>query len=327
MVCFRRLVYGTHPLGRDPRGSLRNVRRLTRENVVAHHARHFAADRSFLVAVGDFETRTLARLVKAQLGSWGPAGEPARPGPRWARFPDRDCAAWPIPASRCISSWAISAFPGTIPTSRPWSCSTISSAAGLASPTGWAGSCRDELGLVYSIGGGITDSADLLPGLFRVYAGTMPEETSRVVAAIADQVRAMHDGAFSDDEVDRARRYLASAFLFDFQTVEQRADRLLELERLGLPLDEPRRWPGASADQSRPGAPGRAPTFAPTAFSAWNTDRSRNAAQAREWHRTDEVELSSADARRDAWRYNDLIAETEPRFGKAAHHAQPFSGN
>ncbi len=33
---------------------------------------------------------------------------------------------------------------------------------------------RDELGLVYSIGGGMTDSADVVPGLFRVYAGTMP---------------------------------------------------------------------------------------------------------------------------------------------------------
>ena len=102
---------------------------------------------------------------------------------------------------------------------------------------------RDELGLVYSIGGGMTDSADLLPGLFRVYAGTMPEEADRVVAAITGQVQAMHDGAFSDDEVDRARRYLAGAYVFDFQTVDQRAERLLELERLGLSLDEPKHWP------------------------------------------------------------------------------------
>ena len=102
---------------------------------------------------------------------------------------------------------------------------------------------RDELGLVYSIGGGITDSADLLPGLFRVYAGTMPAEADRVVAAITEQVRAMHEGAFSDDEVDRARRYLAGAYVFEYQTVEQRAERLLELERLGHGLDEPRHWP------------------------------------------------------------------------------------
>jgi zinc protease len=102
---------------------------------------------------------------------------------------------------------------------------------------------RDELGLVYAIGGGMTDSADVLPGLFRVYAGTMPEEVDRVIAAVTEQVRAMRAGAFSDDEVDRARRYLAGAWVFDFQTVEQRAERLLDLERLGLGLDEPRNWP------------------------------------------------------------------------------------
>jgi zinc protease len=102
---------------------------------------------------------------------------------------------------------------------------------------------RDELGLVYSIGGGITDSADLLPGVFRVYAGTRPEEADRVVLAITEQVRAMRDGAFSDEEVERARRYLTGAYVFDFQTVEQRAERLLELERLGLSLDLPRQWP------------------------------------------------------------------------------------
>jgi zinc protease len=102
---------------------------------------------------------------------------------------------------------------------------------------------RDEMGLVYAIGGGITDSADILPGVFRIYAGTMPEEADRVVATITDQVRAMRSGAFSDEEVERARRYLAGAWVFDFQGVEQRAERLLDLERWGRSLDEPRTWP------------------------------------------------------------------------------------
>ena len=102
---------------------------------------------------------------------------------------------------------------------------------------------RDELGLVYAVGGGMTDSADVLPGLFRVYAGTTPDETERVIATITEQVRAMHAGAFSDDEVERARRYVAGAWVFDFQSVEQRAERLLDLERWGLSLDEPKHWP------------------------------------------------------------------------------------
>ena len=102
---------------------------------------------------------------------------------------------------------------------------------------------RDELGLAYSVGGGMTDSADIEPGLFRIYLGTGPDEADRAVAAVLEQVRLLHAGAFADDEVDRARHYLAGSWVFDYQTVEQRAERLLELERWGLGLDEPLRWP------------------------------------------------------------------------------------
>jgi zinc protease len=102
---------------------------------------------------------------------------------------------------------------------------------------------RDELGLAYTIGGGMTDSSDVLPGLFRVHAGTMPEQAERVISTVAEQIRAMHAGAFSDEEVDRARGYLTGAWVFDYQSVEQRAERLLELERCGMSLDEPRHWP------------------------------------------------------------------------------------
>jgi zinc protease len=102
---------------------------------------------------------------------------------------------------------------------------------------------REELGLAYSVGGGMTESADVVPGLFRVYAGTMPDEADRTVAAVVEQIRLMHAGSFSDDEVDRARRFVAGSWVFGFQTVDQRAERLLELEHWGLGLDEPVLWP------------------------------------------------------------------------------------
>src|SRR5262249_28998056 len=80
-LLFRAMVYGDHPYGRDPRGTAREVARLTRDDVRAHHARLFAPDRTFLVAVGDFEPRRLGTLVKARFGSWAPRGEPPPPLP------------------------------------------------------------------------------------------------------------------------------------------------------------------------------------------------------------------------------------------------------
>src|SRR5208282_1818687 len=218
-LIFRGLVYGAHPLGRDPRGSPRDVRLLTRADVVAHHRRCFKPDRAFLVAVGDFEPRTLARLVKIHFGSWAPGGEPPvplpslqEPGKVRVRRVERPGEQVHLMLGHLGIPRHHADFEALVVLDH-----IFGTGPGFSDRLGRI--VRDELGLVYSIGGGMTDSADLLPGLFRVYAGTMPEEA------------------------DRARRYLAGAYVFDFQTVDQRAERLLELERLGLSLDEPKHWP------------------------------------------------------------------------------------
>jgi zinc protease len=240
---FRGLVYGTHPLGRDPRGDPSEIRTLTRDLVAAHHAQYFAPDNAILVVVGDFDPRTLGRLARAWFGSWAPGRCTLPPWPPLHAMTKPRVRRIDHPGEQVhivLGHLGIprhdADFDALVVLDH-----IFGTGPGFSDRLGRL--VRDEMGLVYSIGGGMTDSADLLPGLFRVYAGTRPDEAARVVAAITEQVQAMHDGAFSDDEVERALRYLAGAYVFDFQTVEQRAERLLELERLGLSLDEPKHWP------------------------------------------------------------------------------------
>ncbi len=243
-LSFRGLVYGAHPMGRDPRGGPRDLARLTRQDVVDHHRRHFVPEGTILAVAGDFDARRLVRLVEAGFGGLAAHGvrrvRPCRPCPRPGR-----------PRVRRIQhpSDQVHLLLGHLGVARnhpDFDALVVldhifGSGPGFSDRLGRI--VRDEMGLVYAIGGGMTDSADILPGVFRVYAGTMPEEADRVVATIVDQVRAMRAGAFSDEEVERARRYLAGAWVFDFQGVEQRAERLLDLERWGRPLDEPTTWP------------------------------------------------------------------------------------
>jgi zinc protease len=242
-LSFRRLVYGSHALGRDPRGSALAIRQLTRPDVLSHHQRHFAPDSTILVADGDFEARKLVRLVKSRFGEWTPRGRalPRVPTVRRSRAARVRRIHRPgeqvqivmghLGISRRHPHYDALVILDHILGSGPGFCHRLGRIV------------RDELGLVYAIGGGMTDSADILPGLFRVYAGTTPEGVGRVVAAVTEQVQAMRSGAFSDEEVDRARSYLASAWVLEFQSVEQRAERLLELERFGLGFDEMKRWP------------------------------------------------------------------------------------
>jgi zinc protease len=242
-MSFRSLVYGDHPLARDPRGGDREIARLTREDALDHHHRHFAPENTVLVAVGDFDPRRLLSLVKANLGAWEPRGLPRLPYPPVAK-PGRGRVR--RIHHRGEQTHIVLGHLGVARTHPDFDTLVIldhifGSGPGFCDRLGRI--VRDELGLVYTIGGGMTDSGDVLPGLFRVHAGTMPEQAERVISTVTEQIRAMYAGAFSDEEVDRARDYLTGAWVFDYQSVEQRAERLLELERWGISLDEPRHWP------------------------------------------------------------------------------------
>jgi zinc protease len=242
-LLFRGLVYGDHPYARDPRGTAREIARLTRDDVVEHHARYFRPENAFLVAVGDFDPRKLQAMVKSQFGGWSGAAEAFPDPPRLVRAsrPRVRRVSYPgeqvhvllghLGVTRLHPDFAALAVADHVLGSGPGFTDRLSRVI------------RDELGLAYSVGGGMTDSADVEPGMFRVYLGTGADEADRAIEAVLEQVRLMHAGQFADDEVDRAKHYLAGSWVFDYQTVEQRAERLMELERWGLPLDEPVHWP------------------------------------------------------------------------------------
>ncbi len=242
-LIFRGLVYGEHPYARDPRGAAREIARLTLDDVKAHHARLFRPDQTFLVAVGDFEPRRLHSLVKAHFGTWEACGERPAGMPRVVRSARPRVRRVVHPGEQIHIVLGHLGVPRNHPDFDALTVLDHIFGSGPGFTDRLSRLLRDEMGLAYSVAGGMTDSADVAPGLFRVYVGTMPDEADRVVAAITDQVRAMHAGDFSDEEVDRARRYVAGSWVFDYQTVEQRAERLLELERWALGLDEPLHWP------------------------------------------------------------------------------------
>ena len=116
---FRNMVYGAHPLARDPRGGARDIARLTRADAIEHHRRHFVPDNTVLVAVGDFDPRRLASWVKARFGAWPASGVPCLHC-RKSRSRDAPaCAVSLMPANRSTSSWATSGSLAAILISMP----------------------------------------------------------------------------------------------------------------------------------------------------------------------------------------------------------------
>ncbi len=242
-LIFRGLVFGEHPYSRDPRGTAREIGKLTHDDVVDHHNRYFSPSNCFLVAVGDFDSKKLSSLVKAGFGKWDAVGAPPPPLPRLVRSARPRVRRIAYPGEQVHVLLGHLGIARNHPDFEAMAVADHILGSGPGFTDRLSQVIRDEMGLAYSVGGGMTDSAEVEPGAFRIYLGTGPDEADRAIAAALEQVRIIHEGGFSDDEVDRARQYLAGSWVFDYQTVEQRAERLLELEKWGLPLDEPLHWP------------------------------------------------------------------------------------
>ena len=246
-LLFRGLVYGDHPYGRDARGTPRQVAGLTPEEVRDHHRRHYVPDRATLVAVGDYEPRSLHALIKRHLGDWRPGGlpRPAVPTPERSTRPRLRRVDRPGEQVHLLIGHL--GVERRHPDFLPLAVLDHVFGSGPGFTDRLSAVLRDELGLAYSVSGGMTDSADRAAGLFRVYVGTGPSDVDRATRAVLDQIQSLHRGDFSDLEVAQAVHYLRGSWVFDFQTVSQRADRLVDLAYYGLPLDDPLRLPSRLA--------------------------------------------------------------------------------
>ena len=242
-MLFQSLIYANHPYSRDPRGSARDLAQLSRDDVVEHHRAHFTTDDAFLVVVGDFEPRRLKKIVERSFGDWRTESSRFEAPPDPKRATRRRTKRVSRPGEQVHIHLGHLGIRRTDPDFYPLQVVDLILGEAPGFTDRLSRVLRDELGLVYSVGGGITDSADREPGVFQVSMGTSPEAADQACQVAIEQIKAIHQGEFSDEEIEQAKAYLSGSWLFDFQTIEQRAGRILNGERWGLPVDDPLRAP------------------------------------------------------------------------------------
>ncbi|APZ55090.1 M16 family metallopeptidase [Salipiger abyssi] len=73
---FDRLVFGDHPYGSQPEGTVESVTALTRDDLVAAHRAALARDRVYIAAAGDISPEQLSALIDRLLGDLPATGAP-----------------------------------------------------------------------------------------------------------------------------------------------------------------------------------------------------------------------------------------------------------
>jgi len=236
-------LYGAdHPYGRPSKGTVHGVERVTRDDLVAFHARRIRPAGLCVVIAGDVPASLAVRCAAAEFEGW--AAEPA------AGF----TVPSPLPAPRAAEQ--VIAMPGKpqsdiacgFPAVRRqdpryyacWMMNNILGQFGLGGRL--ADNIRERQGMAYYAFSTLDPAAGAAPLLIR--AGVDPVNVERAVAAIRREISVLASEGPTAKEVDESRAYLIGSIPRLLETNQSIAAFLQSAEEYRLGLDFHRRLPG-----------------------------------------------------------------------------------
>ena len=230
---WREAAFGTHPYALPSRGDLDTIPAITREDLLAMRKRLMARGTLKIAVVGAIDAAKLALLLDDVFGALPARGDLAPvPDVTMASMGERKIIDLDVPQS-------------TIRFGLP----------GLSrhDPDFWAGvvvnhilgggvfsarlfrEVREKRGLAYSVHSQLVnyDHADLFSG----GTSTKNERALESLSVIEDEIRQLAEDGPTEEELDKARKYLIGSYALRFDTSTKIAGNLAHLQMEGYPVE------------------------------------------------------------------------------------------
>lgn len=199
MDAFSATAYPDQPLGRPILGPEENVRSFTREMISDYMSRHYHPDTMLVIAVGDVSHAEFVTEVEARFGSLEPrAASEALPAQyvggttviRDERFDQAQVIiGFPAPGSADLSAFA--------------TYDLLSDVLGGGMSAPLFQKVREERGLCYSIGSGVSAQAD--SSLFIIRGSTSNENVEEMISVACAELGRIANGEIEEVDWERAR--------------------------------------------------------------------------------------------------------------------------
>lgn len=230
-----RLIYGFHAYGMPASGTPESVRQITRDDLLAFHAAHYAPNNAWLAIVGDVDAESAFAAAERVFGDWTPRTAAAAP-------PDGEI---PEPARRVV----VIDKPGSLQTAIRVGHVALSRTSPDHMPFDVAikilggeggnriGSVlRTERALTYSASAEI--SSGRYGGDFVAKTDTRTEATVEALRLMVGEVGRLRRERVSRRELENAQAYLAGNFPLTIETPNAIAAQVLESLVYGLDLED-----------------------------------------------------------------------------------------
>jgi zinc protease len=224
-----------HPYGRPLEGDEATVETFTRADVLSSYRANFGGDRLILSVVGDFDSKRLEAALGKAFGGWPRAAgvPPAVPEPR--RAEGRRVLLLDKPDATQTYFWIGNLGIGRTDTDRD--------AVDVAN-TFFGGRFTSMLNSALRIRTGLTYGARcnlaryLKPGPLAITSFTKTESTRRAIDLALETLGIFRSSGLDSTALVSVKNYLAGLYPIGFETSDQIAYGLAELELYGLAQDE-----------------------------------------------------------------------------------------
>jgi zinc protease len=229
----RRVGYGSDsPYARIPEYA--TVAAVTREDLLAWHARYTHPNNMLLGVSGDFDARQMAATLRAQFGGWakGPAApKPSgsfpgpRPGPYLIRKDDVNQSN-----IRLVHLGATRDNPDF------YALEVMNEVLSGGFASRLFSNLRSKKGLAYSVYGAVGMDFDH-PGLFQASIVTNSGATARAIDGLIEEMDALKKAPVMAEELTVAKDGLLNAFVFRIDSKQRILSEKMTYEFYGYPLD------------------------------------------------------------------------------------------
>lgn len=229
---FAEAFFGDHPLGREVLGTTESMTAMTRDQVTGWWRERYTADVITVSAAGNLDHDELVALVGDAIGGYEAVGTPPSDGggaPTAPRTPLRVRTRPTEQAHLILGGSGLSRGDD-----RRWAMAVLNQALGGGMASRLFQEVREKRGLAYSVYSYPSAYADT--GTFGVYAGTAPARAAQVVEVVREEIRRVLECGLDDDELVRAKGYLAGSTLMALEDTSSRMTRIGRSLTTGVPL-------------------------------------------------------------------------------------------
>jgi len=235
---FRKTLYEKHPYRMDTLGTIESVKSLSREDLKGYYSKMVVPENMVVTVVGDVETKQVVLATRKAFGDLRRRDVSSPPVPLES----------PLPKMKRSESYQkkeqahfVLGFLGTTLRDKDHYALEVLDAALSGQGGRLFYQLRDKESLAYALA--FMASSNLDPGFIGVYMGTHPDKLDTAIQGVLRELRKVKEEGLTEDEVERAKRYLIGNFEIGLQTNGSQANTMSLDELYGMGFDHYQKYP------------------------------------------------------------------------------------